>query len=187
MIAILVAVALANGGSGGSTGAEISGSPEERFQLLARRLIGGQDGCPDAVPGPPPSPIVATIRPRVAPRSEPRLAAVDIRYTNTGRAPLRIERRYLEGKDRPDNVWIYDRAAKRWLDYVGPHGRIRRPRPEDYVVLRPGESRENTNVDLTRNFTFPTETTGLAAKVLFEPSWEPGPRIESRCVPLRAP
>jgi len=156
--------------------------PRVGFQTIARLRM-GTEGCPDAAAGRAPSKIVATIVPH-PPTRDPRRIVVDVSYENAGQSSQRVEGRYVVDRSRPDNIWIYDRSSKRWLEYVGRHGRIRRPTFSDYVYLRPGEVRVLRDVELTRQFDFPPDISGLVAKVMFEPSWEPGPRIESRCTPL---
>jgi hypothetical protein len=156
--------------------------PRIGFQTIARLRMGAE-GCPDAAAGPTPSKIVATIVPH-PPTRDSRKIVVDVSYTNTGQSSERVEKRYVVDRSRPDNFWIYDRSSKRWLDYLGPHGRIRRPNFSDYVLLRPGEARVLKDVDLTSHFDFPADISGLLAKIMFQPSWEPVPRIESGCTPL---
>jgi hypothetical protein len=160
----------------------VAASPEERFQSFVRSQM-GVEGCPDVAGGRPLSGIVATIVPHPS-TSEPRKVVVDISYSNTSKAIARIEKRYVIDKRRTDNLWIYDRSSKRWLSYLGPHGRVARPTPDDYIALAPGEVRVLKNVDITSYFAFPKDMGGVVAKIMFEPSWEPGPRIESKCTSL---
>ena len=118
-------------------------------------------------------------------RGTPRLI-VDIEYVNSGKSTERLEQRYLaakphNGTPRTDFVWIFDGISRSWLEYRSPTGRPRSPRPEDYVVLGPGEKRRISGLDVTDNHVLPLDWSGLAAKVFIASG-----AIESKCVPLHA-
>jgi hypothetical protein len=180
MWTILVVLTLADA----SVSEYVAKSPEERFQIFVRQQM-GNEGCPDvARRGAPQSKVVATIVPHPPTGGPTRKIVIDISYSNTSRATAHIEKRYVVDRRRTDNLWIYDRSSKRWLSYLGPHGRVAPTTPSDFVALGPGEARVLKDVDITSYFDFPKDLSGLVAKVMFGPSSETGPRIESKCTPL---
>lgn len=118
---------------------------------------------------------------------------LDLSIKNAGAKPIQIEGRHfarVPGAPRTDYLWIFSRSSGMWLAYTGPHGRLRRPRPGDFVVLDPGSTRTIKDVDITDSYELPAaRNAGLVAKVLFEDPWgvlPPESRIESRCTPLPA-
>src|SRR4029079_3430222 len=96
-------------------------SPSERFQMDARRLMGGE-GCPDALARKTSSAIVATVVPRLELARDRTTMTVDLSFTNAGRAPEGLHKRHLvttPDRARTDHLWIFDRLSGNWLEYRG--------------------------------------------------------------------
>ena len=85
---------------------------------------------------------------------------------------------------RTDFLLLFDRRSGRWLRYVGPQGRLRERRRNDFVVISPGETKTIKDLDVTWSYVLPGPQVDLVAKVMFLSSW-PGhftdAVVESTC------
>jgi hypothetical protein len=174
-------------GSGDSISEFAAASPADRFQMFARTIMGDK-GCPDALAPVSSSHIVAAVTPRleVGANGERRLL-VNVAFTNSGDHPEGLDKRYLmriPQRLRTDYLWLFDPRSKKWLEYIGPHGRIGARGPDDYAILSAGQTVEVKDLDVTSNYEFKELSDGLVAKVLFLSAWTKGaknPRVESKC------